>query len=350
MDFLTNGENEMGLDSGESRPACSNLSVAENITGQGDSLYNNKQNFTKPIKKRQVNSRGHDKNFPRSMIVPDHHKKQPHLIVEAKNRCAESFKTPLKYNYGKISYHPDRPKKDYSYRKARSESRESLTHPGIQILLHHLNLLTMKCGIFDQKIGKFIPFKPEFLAKKSGMHYSQFMRTLHRLEDNGYINLIKEIYINHAGKKRYKPIVIQFNLLFFYDLGFTDSDIGISTKKVENKESQILIGIKANQYKKDERSNKKKAKVEIRTLRDLIGAARCGEKLKENEEKLLDHEQPGWRGQKKHEDIYPDFTGLAHDKEAILKKIYGVKKCSEIQTHFMSQTIKKLSVTKKPPD
>lgn len=309
---------------------------------------NSKENIPNAGRIPQANLHGHDRYFPRRMPKNDQHKGRHYLLTESTRRSNELYFNPYKYTVGKVSYHQTKKNKDGSHRKKRSQIREPIYNNVMETMLHYLYLKNGIVGMWNDKKDRFNPFSPLFISIKSGSSYSQVMRVLNELEDHNYITLIKETYTNHKGQKRNKAIQIKFNLQYFYDLDFTEKELEIIKGKEIKKEEGLFRDKKSKGYKDFQRTTKKKAKQEVRNLRDLIQASRRGDDLTDDERALLDKEQPGWNNSVRKKDIYPDFTGISQNREEVLDRVKGTKQISEVGSHHLKSILQKL--LKRPPD
>jgi hypothetical protein len=305
-------------------PANTTISLTGGLSVNG---YNKNQGDNSSAKNALQphlgNKCGHERKNPRFFTPPSHHKTRIPQVERAKDRLADSYFHPQKYDVSKIYWHHDKITKRGYFRKMRSEQREALSHGVAQSLLHHLNFKTMQVGHFDFEKKKFIHYKLDLIKRTSKCSAHQVNKVIKRLKAFGYITVTQQrIHPDDTYDGNFKSIapIIAVTRSFLLDLGLTDAEIDHRTTVAasgEQAEMNLQMKKEYDRHERDVRKQKKIAKNKvIRHLADVMHDARLDKPLSKTDEALLDKECPGWRQsyRQPNKTNYRDYTGIAQNR------------------------------------
>ncbi len=300
-------------------PACDiEPLVGSHITGVPiNSPLSGQNNNNYPV--NQGNNCGHNALIPRIFAPPSNHKRRFPPIEKAKQNLATSYFHPLKYPFGQIFYHQDKPNKQGVFRQRRSEAREPITTRIGQVLLHYANIANMALGYIDAKTQKFISYGIAFIAEKSGASLNQTRKILKIFKKYGYIDIIPQTYKTPDGRYRAKDAIVTIDIKLYYDLEVTEEEL------LQYRQKQLLTGqkqqvaAKSNQY----RANTYKAKKEYKAIQKELRA-----KTDEN---------PGSDRKREQAPLYRDYTGISKDPQNFTKQFNGTPTAKNFLANIMDK-------------
>ncbi len=259
---------------------------------------------------------GHYVHVPRLAKIPMKHKRRFPVIEQAKENLLSCYHHPLRYRIGVLFYHQGKTRKQGLYRKRRSEIREALTTLVGYAILHCVNLANMALGKILPN-GSFSPFDITYLSKLAGVTISQTRRALRVFQDCGYITLIERKYVLPNGDFRSEAPIINVSPDLFIHLEIPESDLKAYQTKQEAKEKKEQTEFKSAEYNKKNRESRKAQKIAMRNIREIIAKAKAGNRLSDDERKLLDREMPGYSRQLERSvtSSYRDYTGCSQGIE-----------------------------------
>lgn len=266
----------------------------------------------------------HSRLIPRIFVPPSTHKKRFPSIEQAKRNLQTAYRYPLQYSIGRLFYNSDKPRKNGRFRKMRSELRESLTSRLGQVILHYTNLANMAVGYIEAKTGKFIAYTLGFLFEKAGLSDSQGRSAISIFKKFGYILIDQKRRKEWDGSYKSDPAVINVSIDFYYDLNISDDQLIQHRKNQGDKLNKEQI----QQRKKDffiQRANNKK---QVKAIKRQIV-----------------NENPGKERKREHVPLYKDYTGIAKNREEVLKS-NEVKPAQGFLPAYLRKIVDDL---KKPP-
>lgn len=228
----------------------------------GAKILPNEDIVTKESKKS--NTFGHFPHSPRVFEKPPKHKNRKPIFRKAMDSLTHAYFDPWAYEIGHIFWHSNKIKKDGSYRKVRSERRESLATRVGHCIIHHVNLATWALGYFDRRKKEFVYYDYDYIAKVTKCSYSAVERTMRHFISKGYVEVSQRHQKNPDGSFKSLSPIIKINQRFFTDLGIdpdvlmfyvkqSEEDLKKEKQKSEYKNKIPLFEPKPYQPKRKER-------------------------------------------------------------------------------------------------
>ena len=154
---------------------------------------------------------GHAPDAPRFFNPPDNHKRRPTVLDRAIDKWEEVYRKAKKFLQKLATTHANG-------RQVRSERREAIAVVA-QVLLHYLELSTLKVGFYITGLNKFINLDIEYIAKKAGLSFSRAKRAITALADAGYIKITRQHKKKEDGTFGGEASIREVSIQFFIDLG-----------------------------------------------------------------------------------------------------------------------------------
>ncbi len=219
------------------------VDFGDRMFDQDEMILNDRTNKIQAI--ISGNRCGHVPDAPRFFCPPENHKRRPPVLDRAIDKMEVVYRKAKKFFKKLATTHVDG-------RQVRSERREA-TVSVAQVLLHYLDLSTLKVGFYVSP-NKFIHLDLEYIAQKAGLSFSRSKRAINALEEQGYINVTRQYKKKEDGTFEGEPSIRKINLKFFIDLGV---DIG-----------KLLL---ARDWKR-KKEEKAKAKAGLKKLKGMVQA------------------------------------------------------------------------------
>ncbi len=125
----------------------------------------------------------------------------------------------------------------FSTRTMRKEQREAIWKL-LNVILSHLDLATMRVGIFNPETGVFVHLTLDYLAHQAGLSYSQAQRAMAWLYEAGYlIGCRQSSFDTDSNKFIHQPSIRRVSNHLLLDLGITE--LAISNARAKSKRSSI---------------------------------------------------------------------------------------------------------------
>ena len=201
---------------------------------------------------------GHNPAIPRFFEIPQNHKERPDVICIAYENVKNFYKNPRAWLESLFLAHG-------SYRQERSEGRER-DSAVIQVLLHYVELASMRVGIPCYEDSAFRSLSLKFIAEKAGFRKAgdhaekgikRVWRALNQLSSAGYIEIHKRFsqYTDDEGLNKYKglPAVKRITAKLFTELGVSLHRLGIKRRDARKRLNRRIA---AEKQKMQELSSK----------------------------------------------------------------------------------------------
>lgn len=130
---------------------------------------------------------GHNPEAPRPFIKPEMHKARPKILTCASEVWRNFYNAPKAY-FVELRF------LRASRRQQRSESREAVMSIA-QVLLHYVELASLRVGVPYVSKDGFCSLTIEFLAEKAGLSLKRAKRAIALLKRAGYLTLIERFDI-----------------------------------------------------------------------------------------------------------------------------------------------------------
>lgn len=140
----------------------------------------------------------HNPKKPKFYIPPENQKRY-HVLKEGARRSIACYKNPYLHSAMPLAFHPKAETK--AGRKRKSESREVIFTQIIPLLLHYLDLASMKFGMLHQLWGY------KMIARKLGLEHQRVSRAMRVMQRLGLIE-VTPITKNCDGKVRTVGVII----------------------------------------------------------------------------------------------------------------------------------------------
>jgi len=188
---------------------------------------------------------GHDPKRPRFFKQPKTHGERPDAIRIAAANAEHFYYHPQQWLPSLAMAHS-------STRQERSEARERDTSI-VQVLLHYIELASLRVGVPCHKEGAFKNFSLQFIAEKAGFRkpgdlpekgIKRAYRGIRQLVKAGYIQVHKrfDLYKSEEGLNKYKglPAVKRLNQKLFAELGVSLQRLSFRRRQARKRINQRI--------------------------------------------------------------------------------------------------------------
>lgn len=179
---------------------------------------------------------GHVPREPRFYHRPENHKRRPSVLEGAILALESAYHVPKRFLKSFVGLNPKN-------RRKRSERREAASSVA-QVLLHYLELSTLRVGFYDGS-GGFVPLDLTYIAKKAGITFTRAKRAISDLVKAGYIKVARQFDKKDDGTFRGLPSIREISVQFFLDLG-VDIERLFFTREWKRKKQEKSFAKQAN--------------------------------------------------------------------------------------------------------
>lgn len=175
---------------------------------------------------------GHDPKNPKTFTPPETEKKWPGILLEIIARVTVYLNDPTTI--------PSLNAANGSTSQQRSERREACILL-LSVILYHMDLKTMRCGVLHQADGTFEGIKLDDYAKEAGISFSRAEEAYADLVGAGIVRTYEIAKLQADGTYKGFPAIRTITISLFALFGLAVR-LGFERKRVSKKQRQEDIG------------------------------------------------------------------------------------------------------------